>query len=95
MKLQQFEMEAGLAESSIVQMEPPSKRKRGRPKKVPGPNLDILDQSPNPSPNFSSETNRFAGRISLRPNRRVDVRKGELSPSKIIYFCLGVVLSSI
>ena len=67
-----------------IEMEPPTKRKRGRPKKVS--NLEISNVTPHAEAskenltskveNSALETNRVAGLMSLRPNRRVDVRKG-------------------
>ena len=71
----------------IAEMEPPAKRKRGRPKKVPGVGQpEIISEPPKPSKvsDVPTETNRIAGRMSLRPNRRVDVRKGNLK--NIIHF---------
>jgi len=61
-------------------MATPAKRKRGRPKKVPGNSqTETVSEPPKPSqvPDVPSESNRIAGRMSLRPNRRVDVRKGK------------------
>ena len=67
-----------------IEMEPPIKRKRGRPKKVQ--NLEISNVTSHAETtkenltskleNSALETNRVAGLMSLRPNRRVDVRKG-------------------
>jgi hypothetical protein len=61
-----------------VELEPPVKRKRGRPKKAAvagAPNIPEPSSVSLPTP--ATETNRFSGRMSLRPNRRVDVNKGD------------------
>jgi len=65
-----------------VELEPPVKRRRGRPKKVPGiVSAELPDPETEvklkPTPDMPVETNRVAGGMSLRPNRRVDVRKGK------------------
>ena len=74
-----------------IEMEPPIKRKRGRPKKVPNLEISNVTSHVEPSKENSAskvensaakvdksalETNRVAGRMSLRPNRRVDVKRG-------------------
>ena len=66
-----------------MEMEPPSKRRRGRPKKIVS---ETLEPNPEPGSEPGTETSRFPGRMSrrymsmsLRPNRRVDVRKGGFS----------------
>jgi hypothetical protein len=39
-------------------------------------NSCLVGFGPGPTPEPEKETNRFAGRMSLRPNRRTDVKKG-------------------
>ena len=81
-----------------IEMEPPVKRKRGRPKKV----LEIVSETsklpkpesrPKPSSDVPVETNRVAGRMSLRPNRRVDVRKGKQTDFRLFLFLSKVYFS--
>jgi hypothetical protein len=76
-----FEMEIVAESPTItpVELEPPAKRKRGRPKKAAvagAPNIPEPSSVSLPTP--ATETNRFSGPMSLRPNRRVDVNKGDL-----------------
>ena len=73
-----------------IESEPPIKRRRGRPKKkaVSEVSESASTQKSGSEPKVVAEMNRFAGRMSLRPNRRVDVRKGSEDLFNLIFLAV-------